>query len=77
MFLNDYFMGTYLETEIIHDRNHIRSSDRLNALLADNIFPLRKIFYAYAKPIHGGANNCINGLYVHLDQIPEIFMKSD
>ena len=55
VFVNEYFLGPYLESEIGHDRKLIRRSRRLNALLSDNMFAFRKLFSKYAHSHKGKA----------------------
>ena len=55
VFVNEYFLGPYLESEIRHDRKLIRRSDRLNALISDNMFAFRKLFSKYAHSHKGPA----------------------
>ena len=42
-------LGTYLESELIHERVLIRESNRLNALLEDNMNAIEIIFEKYAN----------------------------
>lgn len=48
-FVRYKIMDTYLESEIIHDRKEIRKSKRVNRLLHDNRFLLRKIYHKVDK----------------------------
>ena len=72
-------MGTYLESELIHDRAQIRESKRLNALLEDNLNAIQTIFEKYAnsnvsKSVNKGSYNLTRKKFITVDQAIEIFM---